>query len=349
MKNKIEKAIELLRTEFGDEWLTIAQTLGTADLCSRCGKELTSFMAFPERGEGGSNKWRGNCSPKVVEAILKYALDTKRYYRQDTSHFTLLDPMSGSGTSKAVADRYGVQSVLYDLNPSPPCGIGGWDALNDEVGHSSDLVFFHPPYHDIIRYSGNMWGKPNDSDLSRCINYSDFIEKLNFILKKLYISLRKDGRLAVLVGDIRSNGEFHSIQRDMMKIGKPESFIVKGQYSCTSDNRRYSKPFVPIVTEYLVVFRKDNPLVIPFSWTRESECNISKRDCKALTWHHLIRSVIEECGGSAELTTLYEMLREHPKAVNNSHYKERIRATIYEHRDEYISVGDGRYRLSYAA
>ncbi len=56
---KIQKAIELLKSEFGDEWLRIAQTLGTADLCSRCGKELTSFIAFPERGEGGSNNWRG--------------------------------------------------------------------------------------------------------------------------------------------------------------------------------------------------------------------------------------------------------------------------------------------------
>ncbi|MBQ5563193.1 MAG: SAM-dependent methyltransferase, partial [Clostridia bacterium] len=118
--DKMEKAIQLLRAEFGEEWQKIVQSLGVQDLCSRCGKELTSFIAYPERGEGGSSKWRGNCSPKVVEAILKYILDTKKYYRQDTSHFTLLDPMSGSGTSKAVADRFGVKSILYDLNPTSP-------------------------------------------------------------------------------------------------------------------------------------------------------------------------------------------------------------------------------------
>lgn len=344
-----ERAIQLLQTEFGEGWQRIAQELGVADLCSRCGKELTSFVAYPDRGEGGDSKWRGNCSPKVVEAIAKYVLDTKRFYRQDTSSFTLLDPMSGSGTSKAVADKLGVQSVLYDLNPSPTYGKGGWNALKDEVDESADLIFFHPPYHDIIKYSGYMWGQAHPDDLSRCENYSDFIEKLNFIIKKLYLALRKDGRLAILVGDIRSKGQFHSIQTDMMKIGSPESFIVKGQYNCVADSRRYSKPFIPIVTEYLVVFRKDNSLIIPFTWTRAGECDISKRDCKALTWHQLIRSMMEEMGGSAQLGQLYAALENHPKAQKNPHYKDRIRATLYEHKEQYIPTSDGGYRLNYAA
>ena len=67
------------------------------------------------------------------------------------------------------------------------------------------------------------------------------------------MALRKDGRLAILVGDIRSKGEFHSMQHDMMKIGDFESFIVKGQFNCVSDSRTYKKPFIPIVTEYMLV------------------------------------------------------------------------------------------------
>ena len=68
------RAEAILEKEFGPQWLTIAQELGTEDLRSRVGKELTSFIAFPERGEGGKNTWRGNCSPKVVESIAKYVL-----------------------------------------------------------------------------------------------------------------------------------------------------------------------------------------------------------------------------------------------------------------------------------
>ena len=48
--DKMEKAIQLLRAEFGEEWQKIVQSLGVQDLCSRCGKELTSFIAYPERG-----------------------------------------------------------------------------------------------------------------------------------------------------------------------------------------------------------------------------------------------------------------------------------------------------------
>ena len=248
------KAMEVLRQEFGEEWLPIVQALGTEDLRQRVGKDLTSFMAFPERGEGGKNTWRGNCSPRVIEAVVNYVLESKRYYGKEIEGFTLLDPMSGGGTSKAVADKLGIRSVLYDLNPDAPAGRGGWNALRDEVDESGDLIFFHPPYHTMIQYSGNVWGSPHPDDLSRCASYKEFVDKLNYVLKKLYMALRHDGRLAVLVGDFRTQGKFYSIQNDMMKIGKYESFIVKGQFNCVSDNRRYSKPFIPIVTEYLLLF-----------------------------------------------------------------------------------------------
>ena len=60
--------------------------------------------------------------------------------------------MSGSGTSKFAADKLGIRSVLYDLNPNAPQGRGGWNALRDEVDESADIVFFHPPYHTMIAY-----------------------------------------------------------------------------------------------------------------------------------------------------------------------------------------------------
>lgn len=341
------RAINLLKQEFGEEWQNIVQNLGTENLRHRVGKELTSFMAFPDRGDGGNNQWRGNCSPKVIEAITKYVLVSKRYYSKDVSQFTLLDPMSGSGTSKGVADKLGINSVLYDLNPNPKCGIGNWNALKNDVEDSADLIFFHPPYHDIIKYSGNMWGKANPDDLSRCENYNDFIEKLNFVIQKLYMALRKDGRLAILVGDIRSKGEFHSMQHDMMKIGDFESFIVKGQFNCVSDSRTYKKPFIPIVTEYMLVFHKNDPFIIDFSKRISRQISMKECDSKALTWHHLIRMSLEELGGSAKLSDLADFLKEHPKAKKNPHYRERIRATVYEHKDQYKNYGNGVYGLIY--
>jgi len=345
--DKIAQAAKLLEREFGPDWSSIAQQLGTENLRKRVGKELTSFLAFPERGEGGSSTWRGNCSPEVVSAVLKYVLDIKRYYGKDISQFTLLDPMSGSGTSKAVADRYGITSVLYDLNPAPAAGIGNWNALKNDVEDSADLIFFHPPYHDIIQYSGNMWGKPHPDDLSRCENYNDFLEKLNFCIRKFYMALRKDGRLAVLVGDIRSKGQFYSIQHDMMRMGEFESFLVKGQFNCVSDGRRYEKPFIPIVTEYMLLLHKKDVFMVPFHYSQNSCFSVAETDLTALTWHHLIRMTFEAAGGRMSLVELYAKLQNHPKAKKNEHFKERIRATIYEHRDQYIACGDGTYRLTY--
>lgn len=344
----IQRAAKLLEAEFGPQWQTIAEMLGTEGLRKRVGKELTSFMAFPERGNGGNNHWRGNCSPEVISSVLHYVLDCKRYYGKDTSTFTLLDPMSGSGTSKAAADRYQVRSLLYDLNPAPACGRGNWNALKDEVDDSADLIFFHPPYHSMIAYSGNMWGNvPHPDDLSRCENYQDFLEKLNYCIRKFFLSLRKDGRLAVLVGDIRLNGKFYSMQNDLMRMGDFESFLVKGQFNCVSDTRRYKKPFIPIVTEYLLMLKKADSLIIPFSIRQEGTFSIANTEITALTWHHLIRMTMESIGGMADLPTLYLRLKEHPKAKNNPHYQERIRATIYEHRDQYIPVSRGCFQLNY--
>lgn len=87
--------------------------------------------------------------------------------------------------------------------------------------------------------------------------------------------------------------------------------------------------------------------MVPFSKTLSGRFDISQKDDVSLTWHHLIRLTMESVGGEAELSTLYSMLEKHPKAQNNEHYKERIRATIYEHKDQYLSCGDGCYKLSY--
>ena len=56
MDERLQRAAKILENEFGTDWMTVAQMLGTEDLRRRVGKELTSFMAFPERGSGGSNQ-----------------------------------------------------------------------------------------------------------------------------------------------------------------------------------------------------------------------------------------------------------------------------------------------------
>lgn len=99
------RAVEILRNEFGDNWQSIVQSLGTENLRQRVGKDLTSFIAYPDRGDGGSNAWRGNCSPKVVEAITKYVMDAKRYYGKVFRILRCSILCRAAGTSKFAADQ----------------------------------------------------------------------------------------------------------------------------------------------------------------------------------------------------------------------------------------------------
>ena len=66
----LHRAAQLLEAEFGPQWRTVADMLGTEGLRKRVGKELTSFMAYPERGEGGNSQWqllpRSGCSTSTL-------------------------------------------------------------------------------------------------------------------------------------------------------------------------------------------------------------------------------------------------------------------------------------------
>lgn len=57
---------------------------------------------------------------------------------------------------------------------------------------------------------------------------------------------------------------------------------------------------------------------------------------------------MESMGGRAKLSDLGNALANHPKAKCNPHFRERIRATVYEHHNEYQNHGGGVYSLSYA-
>lgn len=162
-----------------------------------------------------------------------------------------------------------------------------------------------------------------------------------------FINLPQTNERLYQTGD--KNGEFHSIANDVMTIGTMKSWIVKAQFSCSSSSRSYHSrhPLIPIVTEHLLLFQKENVFQIPYSFRKSGFFYLQKQDSKALTWFHLVCAVMEHLGGIVTLSQLYEELKDHPKAVNNKHYKERIRATLYEHRNEFLTNHRGSYRLSY--
>ena len=65
---------------------------------------------------------------------------------------------------------------------------------------SIDLIFTHPPYADIIRYS-----KEIPRDISH-LKYEDFLKELEQIAKEAYRVLKEQGICTFMIGDIRKQG-----------------------------------------------------------------------------------------------------------------------------------------------
>ena len=100
------------------------------------------------------------------------------------------------------------------------------------------------------------------NDLSSCESYDEFRKLLLQCLKRCYDALTAGGRLAVLIGDVRRQGSYTPIIKDVLSFphGEVRSIIIKVQHNCVSDRRRYGKlEDVPIKHEYCVVFKKPGP------------------------------------------------------------------------------------------
>lgn len=169
--------------------------------------------------------------------------------------------MQGSGTSR---------DVIAGLNKYKRAGIEYWggdlregfDLTRQELPGRFDFLWLHPPYWNIVRYSDQA------NDLSACGSYEQFRELLMLCLTRCYDALEPGGRLAVLIGDVRRNGQYTALIRDVLNFphGELRSIIIKVQHNCTSDRKAYGKlEDVPIKHEYCVVFKKTVSELVPIS------------------------------------------------------------------------------------
>lgn len=287
---------------------------------------MRSVVSYPERGKEGNNKYRGNCSPKLIE-------DLYNFFKFDS----ISDYMSGSNTTGAVAQKLGIQANTYDLSL-------GFDLLNCDIPERNEFCFWHPPYWDIIKYSGSQWGdKEHPSDLSKVQSYEEFIKQIDICMMKQFNALEKGGRLAVLVGDVKRKGKLYSMFCDMLKPGTLEQVVIKEQHNCWSSNVKYSGHFIPIVHEYLLIVKKDNPYMINIKKTREYSLDI--RDSKEVTWKDVVAAILEQLGGEANLSNIYRELQGHCKTAQNPHWQEKVRQTLQTYKNVFKSNKRGIWGL----
>lgn len=296
---------------------------------------MKSIVSYPERGCGGNNMYRGNCSPKLVEDLIE------QFHVEN-----ICDYMAGSYTTQDAAKNKGITSNCYDLNH-------GFDLMSMDLPERSEFTFWHPPYWNIITYSDNMYKAsdviqkygfdPRINDLSRAKTWESFVKMQNYCMMKLFAGLEVGGRLAVLLGDIKKKGRLYSQLCDIVRPGTMEQIVIKAQHNCFSDSVKYSGNFIPIVHEYLLIVKKDRPLVIEYSLCKNYQTDI--RDTHSSSWRDVIIEVLAGFKREANLGEIYAEIEPHRKAKNNPHWKEKVRQTLQIH-DDFINLQRGVWALA---
>ncbi len=195
---------------------------------------LTSVVSYPQRGPWGNNRYPGNCSGYML-------IDLCATYRSRK----VLDPMEGGGTSREVCADMGITYAGFDLH-------SGTDSLRDEIGSEYDLIFWHPPYHDMKTYS------EDTRDLSRAGSLAMFQQQLRIGYQRFFECLSPGGRLVILMGDLRRRGVYEPLTIDVARLDRAhiEGIIIKIQHNTSSGKTNYTGSFVPILHETLTVFRR---------------------------------------------------------------------------------------------
>ena len=208
-------------------------------------KDMCSVVSYPNRGPWGDSKYRGNCSGYLVkDLILRFGCQS------------VFDPSEGGGTVRDVVAGIN-QHLKKDIEYEGRDLKQGWNLLTSELPKKQyDLVWYHPAYWDIIRYS------EHPLDLSNARTLDEFEAMLNLSVERLVQVVKRGGIMAVLIGDKRKQGQYYPLFRTLLvndKLGELRAIIIKIQHNCRSDQINYGcrNPFlIPIKHEYCLIFQK---------------------------------------------------------------------------------------------
>jgi len=202
---------------------------------------LTSIHATPGRGKYGDPGFRGNCSGLLIRDLLQFFRPRR-----------VLDPMSGGGTCRDVCEDLGIACRAFDLR-------SGFDATSAESFRelgTFDFVWLHPPYWRMIRY-----GK-DERCLSNAPTLDDYLAQLQAVLRNCATVLAPRGRIAVLMGDGKHDGEYLGLPFRTMNIAAAEGLwlacpeIVRFSHGATSSSKVYRTSFIPRLHDVCLVLKR---------------------------------------------------------------------------------------------
>jgi hypothetical protein len=124
----------------------------------------------------------------------------------------------------------------------------------------------HPPYHNIVVYSGNVWGRgPHPDDLSRCASEDEFLDKLTIALKNQRHSMRAGGYHGAIIGDVRKGGAYSSYQVNLIvRMPRQEllTVLIKEQHNVASNGKDYPLRLPRIMHEYVIIWQRRHRVTV---------------------------------------------------------------------------------------
>ena len=249
--------------------------------------------------------------------------------------------MEGSGTSVEIAKELGIEAYGLDLKD-------GFNILKEtilgRIGKEVDVCVSHPPYHDMIVYSGKVWGdSPVEGDLSRCRDIEEFYEKMTMALVNQRQAVKGGGWYGTIVGDLRRQGQYYSIQAEIqarMDRTEYKATLIKEQHNVFSGGKEYAGLRMPrIMHEYILLWQKKEPGMM----IRVVEQN--ERRLKD-TWNVIVKYALMTLRGEGELKDIYSVVeRSAPEKVKgNPHWEEKVRQVVQKS-NAIERTGKGKYRI----
>lgn len=158
-----------------------------------------------------SNKFHGLFIPEIPYQFIN------RFTKKDG---VVWDCFGGSGTTKRVSDILGRKCVINDLSPTEEY-IQQGDSRTFNPGEIVDLIFMHPPYHTIIKYSDK------EEDGSNLKTLDDFLEWFDSVVLNVNKYLKKKGHIILVCGNIYINSEEITLGVWCKDIVRKHGYILK--------------------------------------------------------------------------------------------------------------------------
>ena len=130
---------------------------------------------------------------------------------------------------------------------------------------------------------------------------------------------------------------------ELTKPGVLEKILIKTQHNCVSDHRSYDGRFIPIVHEYVLLLRKDSPLMVSLLMTCRDAGDV--RDMPGTIWRDIVAGVLEECHGSAALEEICRHVEGHKWAQCQQWRKEKVRQTLQINPRTFEKINRGMWHL----